>query len=68
MPARAAAALEDGAFREALENARKSAFADAEWQEYERSKMAEQDERGRISLAHRQGELRASASWSRRNG
>ncbi len=51
-------ALSEGPFLEALEIARKSTFTDAEWQEYERSKMAEQDERGRISLAHRQGEHR----------
>jgi len=49
-------ALSEGPFLEALEIARKSTFTDAEWLEYERSKMAEQDERGRISFAHRQGE------------
>jgi predicted transposase/invertase (TIGR01784 family) len=49
-------ALSEGPFLEALEIARKSTFTNAEWLEYERSKMAEQDERGRISLAHRQGE------------
>jgi len=49
-------ALSEGPFLEALEIARRSTFTDAEWQEYERSKMAEQDERGRISFAHRQGE------------
>jgi hypothetical protein len=49
-------ALSEGPFLEALEIARKSTFTEAEWLEYERSKMAEQDERGRISLAHRQGE------------
>src|SRR5580700_2191203 len=49
-------ALSEGPFLEALEIARKSTFTEAEWLEYERSKMAEQDERGRITLAHRQGE------------
>src|SRR5436190_3606135 len=49
-------ALSEGPFLEALEIARKSTFTDAEWLEYERSKMAEQDERGRITFAHRQGE------------
>ena len=49
-------ALSEGPFAEALEIARKSSFTDAEWLEYERSKMAEQDERGRISFAHLQGE------------
>ena len=49
-------ALSEGPFREALEIARRVTFTPAEWLEYERSKMAEQDERGRISFAHRQGE------------
>ena len=49
-------ALSEGPFLEALEIARKSTFTEAEWLEYERSKMAEQDERGRITFAHRQGE------------
>ncbi len=49
-------ALSEGPFREALEIARRSTFTDAEWEEYERAKMAEQDERGAISLAHREGE------------
>ena len=51
-------ALSEGPFFEALEIARKSSFTEAEWLEYERSKMAEQDERGRITFAHRQGEHR----------
>jgi hypothetical protein len=51
-------ALSEGPFAEALEIARKSSFTDAEWLEYERSKMAEQDERGRITFAQRQGEHR----------
>ncbi len=49
-------ALSEGPFREALEIARRSTFTEAEWEEYERAKMAEQDERGAISLAHREGE------------
>ena len=48
-------ALSEGPFREALEIARRSTFTEAEWEEYERAKMAEQDERGAISLAHREG-------------
>ena len=48
-------ALSEGPFREALEIARKATFTNAEWEEYERSKMAEQDERGAISLARREG-------------
>jgi len=47
--------LSEGPFREALEIARKATFTNAEWEEYERSKMAEQDERGALSLAHREG-------------
>ena len=62
-------ALSEGPFAEALEIARKSSFTDAEWLEYERSKMAEQDERGAISLArqeghkegHKEGELKEAA-------
>ena len=48
-------ALSEGPVREALEIARRATFTDVEWEEYERSKMAEQDERGAISLAHREG-------------
>ena len=48
-------ALSKGAFRQALEIARKSTFTQEEWEEYERAKMAEQDERGAISLAHKEG-------------
>jgi len=48
-------ALSKGAFRQALEIARKSTFTQEEWEEYERAKMAEQDERGAISLARKEG-------------
>jgi predicted transposase/invertase (TIGR01784 family) len=48
-------ALSEGPFREALEIARRSSFTEAEWEEYERAKMAEQDERGAISLARQEG-------------
>ena len=54
-------ALSEGPFREALEIARKATFTNAEWEEYERSKMAEQDERGAISLARREGKLEGRA-------
>ena len=50
-------ALSEGPFREALEVARRVSFSQAEWEAYERSKMAEQDERGAIALAHREGKL-----------
>ncbi|MFO0603080.1 MAG: Rpn family recombination-promoting nuclease/putative transposase [Polyangiales bacterium] len=48
-------ALARGPFREALEVARRSTFTAAEWETYERAKMAEQDERGAISLARQEG-------------
>jgi hypothetical protein len=51
-------ALSEGPFREALEIARKSTFTEAELLEYDRAKMAEQDERGRITFAHREGEIK----------
>ena len=51
-------ALSEGPFREALEIARRATFTEAELAEYEHSKMAEQDERGAISLAHKEGELK----------
>jgi predicted transposase/invertase (TIGR01784 family) len=49
------AALSKGPFREALEIARRSTFTTAEWETYEHAKMAEQDERGAISLARKEG-------------
>jgi predicted transposase/invertase (TIGR01784 family) len=59
-------ALSEGPVREALEIARRSTFTEAEWEEYERAKMAEQDERGAISLArqeaHREGHREGSTS------
>ena len=45
-------------FRTALEQARTAGFTSAEWDAYDRSKVAEQDARGAISLAERQGEAR----------
>jgi predicted transposase/invertase (TIGR01784 family) len=50
-------ALSEDPFCEALEIARKATFTSAEWEAYERSKMAEQDERGALSLAHREGAI-----------
>jgi predicted transposase/invertase (TIGR01784 family) len=43
--------LSEGPFREALEVARAANFTTSEWDAYERSKMAEQDARGALSLA-----------------
>jgi predicted transposase/invertase (TIGR01784 family) len=47
--------LSDGPFRDALEVARTSSFRSEEWEAYERAKMAEQDARGALALAHREG-------------
>jgi predicted transposase/invertase (TIGR01784 family) len=46
--------LSQGPFREALEVARRSTFTESEWEEYERAKMAEQDERGAIAFARQE--------------
>jgi predicted transposase/invertase (TIGR01784 family) len=48
-------------FRTALEQARTAGFTTAEWDAYDRAKVAEQDARGAISLAERQGEARGYA-------
>ncbi len=45
-------------FRSALEQARTARFTPAEWDAYDRAKVAEQDARGAISLAERVGETR----------
>jgi len=50
--------LADEPFRTALEQARTAGFTSAEWDAYDRAKVAEQDARGAISLAERQGEVR----------
>lgn len=51
-------ALDRSPFRDALEVARTSHFTPEEWDAYDRAKMAEQDARGALSLAQRQGEIR----------
>jgi len=43
------------------EQARTAGFTSAEWDAYDRAKIAEQDARGAISLAERQGEARGEA-------
>ena len=48
-------ALSKGPVREALEVARKSTFTEQELEDYERAKMAEQDERGALSYARHEG-------------
>jgi predicted transposase/invertase (TIGR01784 family) len=48
-------ALSEGPFRDALEIARTATFAPEEWEAYERAKMAEQDARGALAVAHEEG-------------
>ncbi len=50
--------LADTPFREALEVSRTAGFSSEEWEAYERAKMAEQDARGALSVAHHEGELK----------
>jgi predicted transposase/invertase (TIGR01784 family) len=50
--------LSEEPFRTALEQARTARFTSAEWDAYDRAKVAEQDARDAISLAERQGEAR----------
>ena len=54
-------ALSSGPFREALEVARTATFTAAEWDAYDRSKMAEQDARGALSVARAEGEIKGRA-------
>ena len=49
-------ALADPPFREALEVASTATFTPAEWDAYDRAKMAEQDARGAITVARAEGE------------
>jgi predicted transposase/invertase (TIGR01784 family) len=48
-------ALSEGPFREALDVARTASFSPAEWEAYDRAKMAEQDARGALAVAHQEG-------------
>ena len=48
-------ALSEGPFRDALEIARTATFDPEEWEAYERAKMAEQDARGALTVAHEEG-------------
>jgi predicted transposase/invertase (TIGR01784 family) len=54
-------ALSAGPFREALEVARTATFTAAEWDAYDRAKMAEQDARGALAVARVEGEARGRA-------
>src|SRR4051812_7862000 len=48
-------ALSEGPFREALDVARTASFSPAEWEAYDRAKMAEQDARGSLAVAREEG-------------
>ena len=48
-------ALSEGPFREALEVARRATFTPEEWEAYDRAKMAEQDARGALAVARKEG-------------
>jgi predicted transposase/invertase (TIGR01784 family) len=48
-------ALSERPFRDALDVARKANFTPEEWELYERAKMAEQDARGALTVAHEEG-------------
>lgn len=50
-------ALSEGPFRDALEVTRTATFTPEEWEAYERAKMAEQDARGALAVAHQEGKL-----------
>jgi predicted transposase/invertase (TIGR01784 family) len=50
-------ALSEGPFRDALEVARMVTFTPGEWEAYDRAKMAEQDARGALIVARREGKL-----------
>jgi predicted transposase/invertase (TIGR01784 family) len=54
-------ALSEGPVRDALEVARTATFEPEEWEAYERAKMAEQDARGALSVAHQEGEATGTA-------
>lgn len=55
------AALHDRATRQALEAARSAQFTAAEWETYDRAKVAEQDARGALQFAEARGEARGKA-------
>ena len=47
--------LSEGRLREAMEVARTVGFSAEEWEEYDREKVAEQDARGAVTLAQKEG-------------
>ena len=50
--------LSEGPFCNALDVARRASFSAGEWEVYQRAKMAEQDARGALTLAMREGWLK----------
>lgn len=50
-------ALAEAPFRDALDVARTATFTAQEWDAYDRAKMAEQDSRGALAVAHQEGKL-----------
>jgi len=54
-------ALHDPATRKALEASRAAHFTAAEWETYDRAKVAEQDARGALQFAEARGEARGGA-------
>ncbi len=57
--------LSEEPFHAALEVARATSFSSAEWDAYERAKMAEQDARGALSVARREGLAEGRAEGKR---
>ena len=58
--------LSEGPFRDALEVTRATTFSAGEWEAYERAKMAEQDARGALTLAMREGERKGEIEGERK--
>jgi predicted transposase/invertase (TIGR01784 family) len=59
-------ALAQEPYREVLEVSRTAHFTDAEWEAYDRAKIAEQDARGALSLARREGKAEGKAEGEAR--
>jgi predicted transposase/invertase (TIGR01784 family) len=57
--------LAETPFREALEVSRTAGFSPAEWEAYERAKMAEQDARGALANERQEGRAEGEASGKR---
>lgn len=59
-------ALDEGPFRQAFDIARTASFSAAEWDAYDRAKMAEQDARGALAVARDEGKLEGKRASLRR--